>query len=149
MKCLVPMARANAEAAERLTVAIAPLRLSTRQVAALWSGWQAGDAKARELILTRPALWLRVHRQAQSEAAEPRPDVELLIGDFEALAGIARRARKRLFQGLWKRLAPAEREEAGRCLQQARVDWTGLWARFEKESADARSEHASGNPQAA
>jgi ParB family transcriptional regulator, chromosome partitioning protein len=146
MKYLVPMARANAEAAEQLAAAIAPLKVSTRQVSALWAGWLSGDEKTRELILGQPALYLRAQRHAKDES---KSLAEQQLSDLGALGGIARRARKRLVQGLWRQLSASEREEASRCFEQARTDWTCLWSRYEKEVANARPEHSSGNPEAA
>jgi len=148
MKYLVPMARANSDAAERLAAAIASLNVTTRQVSALWAGWLAGDEKTRELILGQPSLYLRAQEQARRDEAQKSP-AEQQLADLEALGAIARRARKRLREGLWGRLSLGERDEASRCFAQARADWTSLWSRFEKEAADARPEHARSDPQAA
>lgn len=57
MKCLVPMARANAQAAMRLAEALTRLKPSSRQVEALYSGWQAGDARTRALIEASPQVF--------------------------------------------------------------------------------------------
>jgi ParB family chromosome partitioning protein len=146
MKYLVPMARANVEAAEQLAAAIAPLKATTRQVSALWAGWLGGDEKTRELILGQPAVYLRAQKHAKDESKSP---AELQLSDLGALGGIARRARKRLLQGLWRQLSVSEREEATRCFEQAHTDWICLWSRYEKEVADARPEHSSGDPEAA
>ena len=148
MKCLVPMARANAAAAERLAAAMAPLRLATRPVCLLWAGWQGGSGKTRTLIETAPATYLRSQEQAAREAAQKSP-VEQLVSDLDALGGIARRVRKKLMAGLWRGLSASEREEAGGCLAQARADCTGLWTRFDEEVRDARPDDAHGDPGAA
>lgn len=63
MKFLVPLARANAKAATRLSVAMAPLKPTTRQVGALYAGWQSGTEQTRELILSTPQVFLRAQEE--------------------------------------------------------------------------------------
>lgn len=137
MKHLVPLARANREAAVRLALAIAPLKLSSRRIAALRGGWLAGDETVRERLLTAPELYLRALEE--TKRAEPSP-WQQLQSDLEALAGIARRAQRRLEQGLWKQLGETERAEAARCFRQAQADTSRLFGRLQKEETDARPE---------
>src|SRR5437588_700183 len=59
MKYLVPLARANAQAANRLAEAMASFRPTTRQVGLLYEGWQAGTERTRELILAVPQVYLK------------------------------------------------------------------------------------------
>lgn len=137
MKHLVPLARANREAAVRLATAIAPLKLSSRRIAALHGGWLAGDETVRERLLTAPELYLRALEE--TKRAEPSP-WQQLQSDLEALAGIARRAHRRLEQGLWTRLGKTERTDGARCFRQAQADTSRLFGRLQKEEADARPE---------
>src|SRR5690606_37596583 len=44
MKYLVPLARADAPAAQQLAIAIAPLKPTSREVGLLYQGWQTGSA---------------------------------------------------------------------------------------------------------
>src|SRR2546426_2338261 len=60
MKYFVPLARANAADGVRLVEAIAPHRLTTRQIGRLYEAYVAGAAATRELVLTDPLLVLRV-----------------------------------------------------------------------------------------
>lgn len=137
-KHLVPLARAKREECERLCEVLAPLRPSTRQVAAVCAAFAAGDGKARALLLGDPGLFLRAHEAARRppSPAEQSP-AQQLLGDFGALGGVARRAHRHLRDGLFKHLAPEERKEVGRCFRQAKADVTGLVSRCEKELADA------------
>jgi hypothetical protein len=136
MKYLVPLARANAAVATRLCAAIAPLKLTTRQVGLLYGGLQSGTDKTRELILSTPQVYLRAcEAQRQPEAA--KSDCQQLLDDLRALAAIARRARRRLEQGLAQRLLPGEPEEVARALVEARSTAGALFTRFDQEAGRA------------
>lgn len=145
MKYLVPMARANASAASALASAIAPLRLSTRQVGVLYQGWCQGTDKSRELITSNPLLFLRAHEQAQSEAHANTSGAKRLVQDFESIAATAARARRRLVQGQWQHLMTADRHAAALALQRARTECDALFARMDKEDDDARPRDTSGD----
>jgi len=149
MKYLVPLARANAKAATRLSASMAPLKPTTRQVGALYAGWQAGTQQTRELILNTPHVFLLAQaEQRRAQTAEKSP-TQLLVDELGAMSGIARRARRRLEQGLLQRLLAGEREEVGRLFAQATADTQGLFTRFEREAPDAGRSNAHGNPEAA
>jgi ParB/RepB/Spo0J family partition protein len=146
MRYLVPLARANSEAADRLAKAIAPLKLSTRQVGELWQGWQSSDAVGRERLLSAPELYLKALEAAKTVE---RPEGEQLTSDLDAISGIARRILRRLTSGLWRRLSPAEREDATRCARAAQADTARLFSRVDTEQIDAGPKHTSSDPQAA
>ena len=145
MKYLVPLARANEQAAKRLSSAIAPLKLSTRQVKVLYAGWTAGNDKSRELLLSSPQTFLRAHEQAISETKVRMSPGRRLVEDLETIAAVAARARRRLVQGLWQQLMKADRQAAALVLQRARAECDALFTRMDKEDDDARPGHASGN----
>lgn len=146
MKYLVPMARAKLDDALRLALAIAPRRLSTRQVGELYGGWLSGSEETRELLLSDPGLFLRAQEEARR--AEPSP-AQLLLDDLGALGGVARRGHRRLNQGLAKKLSPPEREEGRRCFLAAQADAEAFFHRCQKEIVDARPEHAEGSAETA
>jgi len=60
MKYLVPLARANDEDGVRFADAIAPHRLTTRQIGRLYQHYSGGPAATRALILSDPLLVLRL-----------------------------------------------------------------------------------------
>jgi ParB family transcriptional regulator, chromosome partitioning protein len=130
MKYLVPLARANALAARQLADAIAPLEPSSRQVGALYQGWQSGTERTRELILSHPQVYL----QAQaSQVATPASPAQRWLQDVGALGGIARRVRRQLEKGLWSELLGAEREELSHAFERTRTEVGGLCHRFDLE----------------
>jgi len=100
MKCLVPLARANAGQCERLVANVGNRRLSVRQMARLYAGWRAGNAEQREAIVDRPLLYLELEEREPEVALDPGTEREQrLVRDLGTLAGICRRAR----QGLGER----------------------------------------------
>ena len=101
MKYLVPLARADAAAAQQLATAIAPLKPTSREVGALYQGWQSGTARTRELILASPQIYLQA-QAAQTPA--PPSATQRFLQDLGALGGIARRAHRALEEGLLQQL---------------------------------------------
>lgn len=96
MKCLVPLARANAVQCERLVANLSRRRLSVRQMARLYAGWRVGNAEQREAIVERPLLYLDLEEKQSAPEALADPGTEReqhLVHDLGALAGICRRAR--------------------------------------------------------
>jgi len=144
MKYLVPVARANAADCLRLVEAIAPHRLSTRQIERLYQVYVTGPDATRELVLTDPLLVLRV--TDDTPCAPVRPDAsapEALLTDLHILGAVARRAARRLQHG--GGLLPPERERAWRLFDQVQTDFHDLQRRCEKELRDARSGPAHGD----
>jgi len=136
MKYLVPLARANREACLTLADAIARAQLSTRQVGEVYALWQAGTEEMRALLTTDPLLMLRVRAHATTRSA-PSPR---WLDDLKALAGVARRAHRRLREGVAAPLVGAARHEADLAMQDARADCAALFHRWDQERPDARPE---------
>jgi ParB family chromosome partitioning protein len=131
MKYLVPLARANLEAANQLAAAIAPLKPTSREVGALYQGWQSGTARTRELILASPQIYLQAR---SSQIPAPPSAAQRWLNDLGALGGIARRARRGLEQGLWQQALGAEREELEQSFARMKAEVEGLIHRFDLES---------------
>ena len=134
MKYLVPLARANATAATRLAEAITPFKPTSREVGALYAGWLSGTARTRELILATPQVYLQA--QATQEPVPPSAS-ERWLNDLGALAGIARRARRALDQGVLQQLTRCERTEVEQRVARTRADLERLFERFDLESGHA------------
>lgn len=134
MKYLVPLARANPETALGLSAAIAPLELSTRQIAELYGAVVGGSEKTRELVLSDPCLFLRAQQEVRRKQSQEKQAVELLLSDLGALGAIARRVYGRLRKGLACQLQPSELDDVTRCFRQAQADTEQLFARFTQES---------------
>ena len=97
MRCLVPLARANAGQCERLVANLGTRRLAVRQMARLYAGWRAGTAEQREGIVDRPLLYLDLEERAPERPLDPGTEREQrLVRDLGMLAGICRRAREAL-----------------------------------------------------
>ncbi|MBM4109667.1 MAG: hypothetical protein FJ255_12815 [Phycisphaerae bacterium] len=140
MKGLVPLARANRVACERLGEVIAEEGLTTREAERLCTGFRQGDAKQREQILSHPRLYLR----AAEEVARKDPPLsgdpeDLLVRDVEALGGLCRRVRQRLVS--------QPRERSRRRLERTWRETSGLFAGLAQdmeEVLDAGRGHADG-----
>jgi ParB family transcriptional regulator, chromosome partitioning protein len=131
MKYLVPLARMDGEAARQLAAALAPMKPTTREVRALYSGWRSGTQRTRELILQTPQIYL----QAQAaQSAPPASATERFLHDLGALGGIARRAHRALEAGLLQQLLQGERVEVNEAFARANADLQRLIHRFELEN---------------
>ena len=136
MKYLVPLARAKRSDCERLCAAIAPLRLSTRQAAEVCSAFSSGNEASRDLLLSDPAVFVRVAQEARKPPPEVIP-ARVMIHDLSALAAIARRVSRRLREGVSQQILPTERLETVACAAQAQADANALWERIAKELGNA------------
>ena len=134
MKYLVPMARADLAATEKLAATMLPLKPTTREVAALYAGWQSGSSRTRELILESPKLYLEA--KAASPAAPPSA-TQRLLDDLGALGGIARRALRALQAGLLQQLLENERIEVQQAFARAKSDLERLLHRLDLEYGHA------------
>ena len=135
MKYLVPLARTDVELATRFATAILPLRPTTREVAALYAGWQSGTTRTRALILESPKVYL----EAKAAGEPPPPSAtQRFLNDLGALGGIARRALRALEAGLWQQLLESERLEVHQAFARAKADLERLYQRLDLEYGHAR-----------
>ena len=130
MKYLVPLARVNAAAAQALATALTPLKPTSRQVGALYAGWQAGTERTRELIVRSPQVYLQA--QATRETAPPSA-TQRFLQDLGALGGIARRAHRILEGRLLAQLRESELTEVTAAFARANGEVQRLVQRFEVE----------------
>lgn len=134
MKYLVPLVRTDIDLATRFAAAILPLKPTTREVAALYAGWQSGSERTRELILKSPKLYL----EAKAASAPPPPSAtQRFLDDLGVLGGIARRALRTLQEGLWQQLLESERLEVGHAFARAKADLERLFHRIDLEYGHA------------
>ncbi len=133
MKHLVPLARANPEACERLVAAIAGKGLTNRQIGQLYAVWRDGLPAIRERVLTAPLLLLKARHAL---GTVPEDEGRLLMDDLDMLAAVARRARRRLRQGVGRRLLPPERQEVQRLGAAAGEEMARLAERLCEEEAE-------------
>jgi hypothetical protein len=144
------LARANRADCVQLAAKLGPARASTRQVGDLYAAYLGGDAQTRARLVEDPVLFLRAQEEARRvDAVVDASPARTLLGDLDALGGIARRLSRRVAQGLVRRLSHDERDQVQRALLQARTDVDHLGNRLQQELSDAGSGHAHGDPQAA
>jgi ParB/RepB/Spo0J family partition protein len=144
MKYLVPLARAKGEDCVRFADAIAPHRLTTRQIGRLYPHYSGGPEATRALVLSDPLLVLRLIADTPPAAVRPEASApEALLNDLHLLGAVARRAARRLQHG--GGLLPLERERTWRLFAQVQLDFHDLQRRCEEELRDARSGTAHGD----
>ena len=141
MKYLVPLARANRVDGERLGDAVAPLRLTTRQMAIVHAAWSGASVKTRESILKDPALVVRAHEETRRAREGPQTTAQQTLSDLGALSGMAGRLYQRMRRGELRGLLEPEREELHQVFLQTRREMARLIKRWEEEFCDARPEH--------
>jgi len=143
MKHLVPLARANADACARLVAAIAGQGLSNREIGQLYAAWRDGLPAIRERILTAPLLFLKARHAV---GTIPEDEGRLLMDDLDMLAAVARRARRRLRQGVFRRLLAPERQEVTRLCLSAQEEMARLAERLREEETDPGPGDPASNP---
>jgi ParB family transcriptional regulator, chromosome partitioning protein len=99
MKSLVPLARRDRDACERLVQGLKE-PVTDRQVERLWRAWRKADAEGRARIEAHPELLLKAE---ESVCPLPPDEEEKLASDFEGIAGLCRRARKGVRGGVFPR----------------------------------------------
>jgi len=73
----------------------------------------------------------------QALGTVPEDEGRLVMDDLDMLAAVARRARRRLRQGVFRRLLPPERQEVHRLGAAAHDEMARLAERLCEEEADA------------
>jgi ParB/RepB/Spo0J family partition protein len=137
MKYLVPLARANEDDCVRLADVIAPLRLTSRQIAELYAAYIEGGPSSRELVVTQPMMVLRAREAAAKERAEDTRPIELLLEDLRILGAVARRAHVRVQKGAGDGAEGDERAQVVRACGGALGEVESLKRYCDKELADA------------
>jgi ParB/RepB/Spo0J family partition protein len=94
MRSLIPLARANRAHCEQLVERLGNERITTRQIAALYTAWRAGDLEQRERIVQAPLLFLRATRAAAK--AEPHDELGWLVRELGVTVSALGRVRESL-----------------------------------------------------
>jgi ParB/RepB/Spo0J family partition protein len=141
LKCLVPVARVDAEQCERMAAVFVEHRCDTRQAGQLYAAWRQGTRVARERILAEPELFLKTQRQAP--AAKPAA-VEQVTRDLEMAAAILHRANRRLTEAMAE-MTGAQREQTERQIESARRELARMAERIGKEREEKHAEPGAAN----
>jgi len=145
MKHLVPVARASAADCERLAAAIAPLKLSTREVAELHRAWRSGGCQVRRRVVSEPELFVKASREIARD--EPGPTAASVIHDLDLVGVLLRRVR-RVYPQCEAELLADGRESVQRCREQALHELRRLQRRVDAEAGDADIRATHGGPRA-
>ena len=96
---MVPLARANAEHADRLLTALVDAPLTTRELQDWFEHYQKAFRSAREHMVSRPRLFLDALRENRGQRAGKRlrdgPECEC-AADLRSIEAILARLRKRV-----------------------------------------------------
>lgn len=147
MKFLVPVARANIEHCERMAVAFARHRFSSREAGELYAAWRDTSPDMRNRILQEAALFLKARREINKR----KPDTEAtgMLRDLEMISAIANRAGRR-----WRQTAAlideADIDRARHYVNHALDELKRLARRIEQEKkCHAEQESANDHPRVA
>ncbi len=146
MKYLVPLARANRLDAERLSDAVAPLSLTTRQMGVVHAAWSGANLKTRELILKDPTLVLRAHEEAQRTKEPAATLAQQVLQELGALTGLVGKVGQRVRRGELGTLLAPERAEVRHVYSQTRREMLRWLKRMDKELEDAGPGDAGSDP---
>lgn len=118
MKYLVVLARANTAQCDQL-VANLTAPISVRALERIYRGWRSASAQGRERIVAQPELFLKADAAARARPIPDEDPVAPLLGELEGIAGLARRARRRVREGLLDELDAPRRALVGRTFYEA------------------------------
>jgi ParB family chromosome partitioning protein len=127
MKFLAPLARANKAQCEELVAALGNEVATDRQMERIYLGWKRADGPTRERIVQQPRLYLQAEGACRAQPVVPEGDPAFpLIGDLDAIAGLARRAKRRVGEGLMHELDEPRKTLVMRSQQAARLAFDNL-----------------------
>lgn len=136
MKSLVPLARANKTHCERMVQMLGDERISTRQMAALYAAWRAGDREQKERIVMAPRLFLRAAET--SRPAEPRDEIGWLIRQLGTAGEALARAGESLARAALVDAGVVENARVRRAIRPIKAAWEALYTRIEEDHAGPR-----------
>lgn len=100
MRYLVPLARGKKGDCERLVAGLGETAASVREVERLYRGLRRGGEQTRERILAAPMLYLKAEEATEAERLSESDPAAPLVRDLDSVAGICKRARRRIDEGV-------------------------------------------------
>jgi hypothetical protein len=144
------LARANRRQCDDLLAALGALRVSVRDMAALYDGWRRADATGRQRLVADPALYLKAHRAAVLAPTAEGGELQALLKDLGVLGAIAARAHQRLQRRDRLALDQAyRRTDVAAAWRVTDASFTTLRTAFEEWTTDAGPEPKDDDPRAA
>jgi len=107
-----------------------------RQVGRLYGAWRLGDEEQRARIVENPHLYLKVE-EALDPGAPAEDEAGQLLADFEAVAGLCGRARRRVEKGVLGQAQRVAGRQVARSWGQARLAFESLAERVDAEEPRA------------
>ena len=147
-KLLVPLARANADACERIVSGLAGERVSVRQMTRLYVAWKASDDEIRERLCAQPRLFLKSLAAEDAEATKPEDDeAAATLKDLSMLAAVSLRLCRRARES-GEPATKRGRDARDLAWRRAKSCFAALQEHFEPErgeQSDAGSRHTNGD----
>jgi len=135
MKYLVPLARAKMADCEQLIQGLGHTPVSVRQVERLYLRWRQATPDKRDGILRRPHLALKADAAVAPEPSfSPGDPAAPLVNDLEMIAHIARRAWRRLSEGVMHELDARRRERVDAIATESQQASATLWRLLDMET---------------
>ena len=134
MRCLVPLARANRGDCEKLLAGLKGRPVSVRELERLYRAWRKAAPAQRERILEAPAMYLKAEEAAERERLPEGDPAAPLVRDLEVVAGVCRRAHRRVREGVLSELGDRGRREVSHATAGARAAYEGLMVNLEGET---------------
>ena len=146
MKYLVPLARANAADCVRLVEAIAPHRLTTRQIGRLYQAYVTGPGRHARAGADRSAARAARHRRRRrAPPCDRTPPAPEALAHRSPHPGRRRAPRRIAASSTAAACCRRSATRAWRLFDQVQTDFRDLQRRCEKELRDARSGTAHGD----
>ncbi len=132
MKALVPLARIDHRACQRLAEQIVGQKLTTREIQVLYSGWLAAGLEGRRRLLEDPRAFLRLQQRLE-DRKQVLGEPERLLGRAERLARQARYLSRQIsrYQSEFSSLQLAELHQT---LEEVRSEWDVLQTSISAEA---------------
>lgn len=135
MKVLLPMARQDRRAVETLTQRLSE-PVSVRELERLYAAWRRADPEVRQRIVEHPGLYLK----ADAAVSPPLDEESRLAVDLEGVAGLCRKARRQVREGVFAR---ANSLLLRQCWQEAELAFAALTQEVRRAgSGDTRDDLA-------
>lgn len=143
-KVLVPLARANADACERIVDGLQGERVSVRQMTRLYVAWKAADDEVCERLCEQPRLFLKTLEAEAKDEAKPEDDeAAATLKDLSVLAAVSLRLCRRARES-GEPVTKRGREARATAWRRAKSCSAVLHEHFEaeqEEASDAGSRH--------
>lgn len=136
MKYLLPLSRDKRAECVQLVQALGDEPVTVRELERIYLLWKRADPDRRARIVRQPRMALKADDALRPEPAVPAGDPAApLLNDLDGISGIARRARRRVREGVLHELDVRRRKLVARSCAEARLAVQTLTGLLEEESS--------------